>query len=99
MWGQYYYCHIDIYYANKCYGISAASKFYFNKPVSELTLSQTAYICAIPNSPTYYDPVKDSTKALPRRDKILNDMFECGYITLDELNKALILLFLIFNTK
>ena len=79
----------DIYYANQCYGISSASKFYFNKNVKDLSLSQIAYICAIPNSPTYYDPVKDYKKALPRRDKILNDMYECGYISEKELNEAL----------
>lgn len=79
----------DIYYANQCYGISSASKFYFNKNPKDLTLSQTAYLCAIPNSPTYYDPVKNYENALTRRDKILNDMYECGYITDKEYNDAL----------
>ncbi len=78
----------DIYYANQCYGISAASKFYFNKPVTDLTLSQVAYLCAIPNSPKYYDPVINKDNAIPRRDKILNDMYECGFITEKELDEA-----------
>lgn len=74
----------DIYYANQCYGIAAASKFYFNKDVNDLTLSETAYLCAIPNIPSYYDPVKNPENAIPRKNKILNDMLECDLITKDE---------------
>ena len=79
----------DIYYANQCYGISSASKFYFNKSPKELTLSETAYICAIPNSPSYYDPVKNKDNAISRRDKILNDMLECDYISEKEYKEAI----------
>lgn len=71
----------NIYFANNCYGIEAAAQFYFNKPASELSLNETAYLCAIPNSPSYYDPLKNSSNALPRRDKVLKDMQECGMIT------------------
>lgn len=78
----------DICYANGIYGIAGAAKAYFNKDVSRLTLSQIAYLCAIPNSPTYYDPYVDPTRAVERRDKILGDMLECGYITQDEYNTA-----------
>ena len=79
----------DIYYANQCYGISSAAKFYFNKPISELSLSQVAYLCAIPNSPAYYNPIKNKDNAIPRRNKILSDMFECNYITMEEYQNAL----------
>jgi membrane peptidoglycan carboxypeptidase len=78
----------NIYYANGYYGIEAASKGYFNKTASELTISQTAYLCAIPNSPTYYDPVKNPDNALTRRDKILKDMLDIDYITENEYNVA-----------
>lgn len=71
----------NIYFANNCYGIEAAAQFYFNKPAGELSLNETAYLCAIPNSPSYYDPLKNSSNALPRRDKVLKDMQECGMIT------------------
>ncbi|PXV93265.1 membrane peptidoglycan carboxypeptidase [Lachnotalea glycerini] len=78
----------NIYYANGFYGIEAAAKGYFNKSASELTISQKAYLCAIPNSPTYYDPIKNPENALARRDKILNDMKELNYITKSEYNEA-----------
>jgi membrane peptidoglycan carboxypeptidase len=79
----------NIYYANGYYGIEAAAKGYFNKSASELTLSQTAYLCAIPNSPNYYDPIKNPENALARRNKILKDMAELDYITENEYNDAL----------
>jgi penicillin-binding protein 4 len=79
----------NIYYANGYYGIEAAAKGYFNKSASELSLSQTAYLCSIPNSPTYYDPVKNPENALDRRDKILKDMEEMGYVTESDYNLAI----------
>lgn len=79
----------DICYANGIYGIEAAAMAYFNKHTSDLSLSQTAYLCAIPNSPTMYDPYKDSSKAIPRRDKILGDMLEVNYITQQEYKEAM----------
>lgn len=78
----------DICYANGIYGLAGASKAYFNKDVKDLSLSQIAYLCAIPNRPSYYDPYKNPDNALERRDKILEDMCECGYITQAEMIKA-----------
>lgn len=79
----------NIYYANGYYGIEAAAKGYFNKSASELSISQTAYLCSIPNSPTYYDPIKNPEHALTRRDKILNDMREIGSITQADYDEAI----------
>ncbi len=78
----------NAYFANRCYGIEAAAKRYFGKSSAELTLSETAYLCAIPNSPSYYDPLEHADHALARRDKILEDMHDCGYITNTELREA-----------
>ena len=79
----------NIYFANNCYGIEAAAEFYFDKPARELSLNETAYLCAIPNSPSYYDPLKNSANAIPRRDKVLKDMRECELITETDYLKAL----------
>ena len=70
----------NIFFWNNCYGIEAAANFYFSKSADELTLSEAAYLCAIPNSPSYYDPLKDARTAIPRRNKILKDMYELGMI-------------------
>lgn len=71
----------DISYANTYYGLQSAAKGYFGKDASELSLSQIAYLCAIPNSPSYYNPYRHPENALERRNKILDDMLDLGYIT------------------
>ena len=70
----------NIYFSNGYYGIDAAAKGYFGEELTKLSLSQIAFLCAIPNSPTYYDPVEHLDHTLERRDKILLDMVEEGYI-------------------
>lgn len=75
-------------FANGIYGIEDASLKYFDKPASELTLSEAAYLCAIPNRPEYYNPYNDPNNAIKRRDKILDDMAECGFISESECLEA-----------
>ncbi|MBO7309790.1 MAG: transglycosylase domain-containing protein [Clostridia bacterium] len=72
-----------------CYGVGAASEYYFSKSVSELSLSECACIAAITNSPTYYDPIRNPENNEKRRNLILEQMYEQGYITEDEYNDAL----------
>ena len=79
----------DISFANTYYGLEAAAIGYFGKSSRDLSLSQIAYLCAIPNSPTYYNPYRHPENALARRDKILNDMLEMGYITQEEHDQAI----------
>ena len=83
-----FYCN-DVYFANGYYGISAAAKGYFDKDVDELSLSQIAYLCAIPNRPSYYDPYVNKENAIDRRNKILKDMLEENYISFNEYNDAI----------
>ncbi len=68
-------------YSNGIYGLEAAAKAYFGTGASQLSLSQIAYLCAIPNRPEYFNPYKHPKRALERRDKILKDMYEEGYIS------------------
>lgn len=74
----------NIYYANGYYGIQAASNGYFNKGVAELSLSEIAFLSAIPNSPTYLNPLKYFSDTLERRDKILVQMYDDGVISLED---------------
>lgn len=66
----------NIYFGNGLYGIEAASEAYFNKNVSDLTISQMVFLCAIPNNPTLYDPTTNIENTLKRRDRILKQMLE-----------------------
>lgn len=78
----------NIYLSQNCYGVQAAAYTYFNKDVSELTLIECAAIAAITNSPTRYDPVQNPVKQAERRNSILWEMLDQGYITQEEYDSA-----------
>lgn len=76
---EFYLNHI--YFGNGYYGIGAASRGYFNKSIDQLNLSQIAFLCAIPNNPTLYDPFTNMENTLARRDRILKNMLNDGKIS------------------
>ena len=78
----------NIYFMNGYYGIASASEGYFNKTPDKLDLSQVAYLCAIPNSPTYYDPLVHPDHTVVRRDLILANMLKDGVISQGEYDHA-----------
>lgn len=80
----------NIYFANGYYGIEAAAQGYFSKSAQELSLSQIAFLCAIPNSPTRYDPINDTNSAVSRRNLILRNMFDDGIISEEEYQRSLL---------
>lgn len=63
-----------------CLGVQAAAKRYFNKDVGELTLSECAVIAGITQNPTGYNPITNPEDNSKRRDKVLKNMLEQGYI-------------------
>ncbi len=79
----------NIYFANGYYGIQAAAYGYFGRSVKDLSLSETIFLCAIPNNPSLYDPLVRMNKTLERRDRMLKQMLEDGKITQAEHDQAL----------
>ena len=79
----------NIYFANVYYGLEAASKGYFSKSCSELSLAQITFLCSIPNSPTRYDPIVNYDNTVERKNRILEQMLSEGDITEEEYNQAL----------
>lgn len=74
----------NIYFGNGYYGVEAAARGYFDKSVSELTLAEQAFIAAIPNNPTKYNPLTKFENTLYRKNLILQELNEAGNIsTLD----------------
>lgn len=71
------------------YGVKSAAKYYFNKDVSELNLSESAVIAAITNNPTKYNPVNYPENNALRREKILKNMLSYEHITQVEYDEAL----------
>ena len=68
-----------------CYGVGSAARRYFSKHVSELSLIECACIAAITNNPSYYNPITHPENNAQRRDIILLQMYEQGYISIEEL--------------
>lgn len=77
-----------IYLSHGCYGVQAASNRYFNKDVSELTLEECATIAAITQYPTKWDPIWNPENNKQRRDDILTEMANQGYISVEECRAA-----------
>ena len=75
-----FYCNTN-YYANHCYGVQAASRYYFGKNAAELAPYEAAVLAGISNSPTAYDPIKNPQDCLKKRNDVLKSMFEVGYLT------------------
>lgn len=70
-------------------GVQAASKRYFGKDVSELNLSECATIAAITQNPGKYNPVTNPDENAKRREKVLSDMMEQGYIDQAQYDEAI----------
>lgn len=74
---------------NGTFGVQTAAKRYFNKDVSELTLSEATVIAVITKSPTNYNPISGRENNENRRAECLKKMLEQGYITEKQYKKAL----------
>ena len=70
-------------------GVQAASLRYFNKSVSELTLSECGVIAAITQNPSRFNPITHPEKNAERRKKVIGNMLDQGYITQIDYDKAM----------
>lgn len=75
--------------SQNCLGVEAASRRYFNKSVSELSLSECAVIASITNKPTRFNPILHPDANRVRMEAVLDKMEELGYITAAEKKAAL----------
>ena len=77
-----------INYGHGNYGIENASKFYFNKSASDLTLAEASILAGVPKSPSNYSPLTHFEVAKKRQINILYMMYKNGYINEDEYENA-----------
>lgn len=77
-----------VYMSNGLYGMETASEVFYDKPLEELSLPQTALIAGLPNSPTNFDPYVYPDAAKNRRDTVLYTMLENEKINQQEYDKA-----------
>src|SRR6056297_374080 len=73
----------EIFLGQNSFGVTAAARTYFNKPLSELTPGEAAYMASVTRRPSDMHPVRDRDIAVFRRNNTLREMFENGYIDRD----------------
>ncbi len=78
----------EIFLGQNSYGVAAAAQTYFNTNLEDLTLEQAAYLAALPQAPSNFHPVRDYDRAISRRNYVLREMFENGYITRQDMERA-----------
>ncbi|MBO5997490.1 MAG: penicillin-binding protein 1A [Alphaproteobacteria bacterium] len=78
----------QIYLGRRSYGVASAGLMYFDKSLDELTLAEAAFLAALPKGPNNYDPDKNYNAAFARRNYVLDRMYENGYATAEEVEKA-----------
>lgn len=79
----------EIPYGRNAYGAEAAAQTYFGKHAKDITLAESAYLAALPQSTTYYNPYGPRRDALDnRKNLVLNAMRDQGYITAEQAQAA-----------
>jgi penicillin-binding protein 1C len=77
-----------ISFGNQAYGIEAASRLYFGKPASELSLAESAFLAAIPRSPSLLNPYRAFSKLKRKQIAVLAKMAGLGLVTEAERERA-----------
>jgi len=78
----------EIYLGGGSYGVAAAALNYFDKSLDQLTVSESAYLAALPKAPNNYNPHRYPEQAKARRDWVIDRMVEDGYITEEQAKDA-----------
>jgi penicillin-binding protein 1A len=78
----------EIFLGQNSYGVAAAAQTYFNADLADLRPEQAAYLAALPQAPSQLHPVRNYERAVSRRNYVLREMYENGYITLEEMEAA-----------
>lgn len=78
----------EIFFGLGAYGVAGAALTYFDKSVNELTVSEAAYLAALPKGPSNYHPFKHTDRAIERRNWVIDQMVGNGYVSREEGDKA-----------
>jgi penicillin-binding protein 1A len=79
----------QIYFGEGAYGVEAAAKTFFGKPLSELSLAECALVAGVPANPSLYSPRRQPKAALSRRSKVLRNMLVTKAISQVEFDNAM----------
>jgi len=78
----------QIFLGLNSYGVAAASLNYYGKALHELTISEAAYLAALPKAPSTLNPFRNREAATARRNYVINRMIDDGHISAEEGEKA-----------
>ncbi len=70
----------EIFLGQNSFGVTAAAQTYFNKTLEQLSPQEAAYLAALPKAPSNYHPVREKKRAIERRNFVLREMAENGYL-------------------
>ncbi|MDU8911290.1 PBP1A family penicillin-binding protein [Aestuariicoccus sp. MJ-SS9] len=70
----------EIFLGQNSYGVTAAAQTYFNKTLLQLAPHEAAFLASLPKAPSNFHPVRNKDRVLARRDFVLKEMFENGFI-------------------
>ncbi|MBT9382639.1 PBP1A family penicillin-binding protein [Pseudooceanicola sp. CBS1P-1] len=79
----------EIYLGQNSYGVAAAAQTYFNKTLNQLDPAEAAILASMPKAPSDYHPVRQHDRLLARRNYVLQQMYENGYIDKATYDKSL----------
>lgn len=74
----------EMFFGNQVYGVGAAATYYFNRPLDQLSPAEMAFIAAIPNNPSKYDPLRHFDQTKKRQELLLSVLSANGVITEQE---------------
>ncbi|MDP3895713.1 MAG: penicillin-binding protein 1A [Mesorhizobium sp.] len=78
----------EIFFGLGSYGIAGAALTYYDKSVNELTVAEAAYLAALPKGPSNYHPFRYTERAIERRNWVIDQMVDNGYVTAADGEKA-----------
>ncbi len=79
----------EIWLGYRSYGVGAAAYNYFGKSISDLTLAECAYLAALPKGPDNYHPIRRKANATARRNWIIGQMADLGWVSRVDADSAL----------
>jgi penicillin-binding protein 1A len=78
----------EIFFGLGAYGVAGAALTYYDKSVNELSVAEAAYLAALPKGPSNYHPFRYADRAIVRRNWVIDQMVDNGYVTREEGVKA-----------
>lgn len=79
----------EIFLGQNSYGVAAAAQTYFNKDLESLSVDEAAFLASLPQAPSQYHPVRAKERLTERRNYVIREMFQNGYITAQQRDAAL----------